>query len=100
MLIARAGPDAMPGLNSSIDQFTRYAEARGLPVEIVEHPTGPRLQNSPLAVVDCPRIRSTPQRRQYVPPGRNPLSTNDLDALTEVGTSFAPNIVADFPHLM
>lgn len=41
LLIARAGADAMPGLNSSIDRFARYAESRAFEVEIVEHPTGP-----------------------------------------------------------
>jgi len=41
LLIARAGADATPGVNASIDRFTRYAESRGLDVEVVEHPTGP-----------------------------------------------------------
>ncbi len=41
LLIARAGADATPGVNRSIDRFARYAESRALPVEIVEHPTGP-----------------------------------------------------------
>ena len=41
LLIARAGADAMPGLNSTIDRFARYAESRPLQAEIVEHPTGP-----------------------------------------------------------
>lgn len=41
LLIARAGADATPGVNGSIDRFVRHAESRALPVEIVEHPTGP-----------------------------------------------------------
>ena len=41
LLIARAGADATPGVNDSIDRFARYAESRTLPVEIVGHPTGP-----------------------------------------------------------
>ena len=41
LLIARAGADATPGVNASIDRFARYAETRPLDVEIAEHPTGP-----------------------------------------------------------
>ena len=41
LLIARAGGDATPGVNASIDRFARYAESRALDVEVVEHPTGP-----------------------------------------------------------
>lgn len=41
LLIARAGADATPGLNDSIDRFVRRAESRALEVEMVEHPTGP-----------------------------------------------------------
>lgn len=41
LLIARAGADAMPGLNDSIDRFTQSAESLGLRVEIIEHATGP-----------------------------------------------------------
>ena len=41
LLIARAGADATPGLNGSIDRFADYAESHGLAVEVVEHPTGP-----------------------------------------------------------
>ena len=41
LLIARAGADATPGVNASIDRFTRHAASRGLDVEVVEHPTGP-----------------------------------------------------------
>ncbi len=41
LLVARAGADATPGVNASIDRFTRYAESRALDVDIVEHPTGP-----------------------------------------------------------
>jgi len=41
LLVARAGLDATPGLNDSIDRFVRCAESRALDVEIVEHPTGP-----------------------------------------------------------
>ena len=41
LLIARAGADATPGVNASIDRFARYAETRPLDVEIAQHPTGP-----------------------------------------------------------
>ena len=41
LLVARAGADATPGVNASIDRFIRYGESRALDVEIVEHPTGP-----------------------------------------------------------
>lgn len=41
LLIARAGADATPGVNASIDRFARYSATRGLDVEVVEHPTGP-----------------------------------------------------------
>ena len=41
LLIARAGADATPGLNDSIDRFVRCAESRALEVEVIEHPTGP-----------------------------------------------------------
>ena len=41
LIIARAGADATPGVNASIDRFARYAETRPLDVEIAEHPTGP-----------------------------------------------------------
>ena len=41
LLIARAGADATPGVNASIDRFMRHAESRALDVEIVEQPTGP-----------------------------------------------------------
>ena len=41
LLIARAGADTTPGLNGSIDRFTRRAETSGLDVEVAEHPTGP-----------------------------------------------------------
>ena len=40
LLVARAGADATPGVNASIDRFARYAESRTLDVELVEHPTG------------------------------------------------------------
>jgi len=41
LLIARAGADATPGVNASIDRFARYAATRGLDVQVVDHPTGP-----------------------------------------------------------
>ena len=41
LLIASARADATPGVNASIDRFTRYAATSGLDVEVVEHPTGP-----------------------------------------------------------
>lgn len=41
LLVGRAGADATPGVNASIDRFARYAESRALDVEIVEHLTGP-----------------------------------------------------------
>ena len=41
LLIARAGADATPGVNASIDRFTRHAASRALDVEVAEHPTGP-----------------------------------------------------------
>jgi len=41
VLIARAGADATPGLNDSIDRFLRRAESQGLEVGMIEHSTGP-----------------------------------------------------------
>ena len=41
LLVARAGADATPGVNASIDRFARYAESHALDVEVAEHPTGP-----------------------------------------------------------
>ena len=41
LLIARAEADATPGVNPSIDRFTRHAASRALDVEVAEHPTGP-----------------------------------------------------------
>ena len=41
LLVARAGADATPGVNASIDRFARYAESRALDVEVADHPTGP-----------------------------------------------------------
>ena len=41
LLIARAGRDEMPGLNALLDRFIPTAIARGLPITLVNHPTGP-----------------------------------------------------------
>jgi len=41
LLIARAGADANPGLNDSIDRFTAEALARDLPVTLVNHAGAP-----------------------------------------------------------
>jgi acetyl esterase/lipase len=39
LLVVRAGQDR-PALNRTIDEFVTAAEARGLPVELVDHPDG------------------------------------------------------------
>jgi dienelactone hydrolase len=39
MLIARAGQDA-PAVNTTVDDFVRAANARGAPVQVIEHATG------------------------------------------------------------
>jgi hypothetical protein len=41
LMIVRAGRDAVPGVNASIDQFTAAALARNLPVTVVNHPSAP-----------------------------------------------------------
>jgi hypothetical protein len=41
LFIARAGQDAMPGLNDALDRFMAHALARNLPVTFVNHRTGP-----------------------------------------------------------
>jgi len=41
ILIGRAGADAMPALLPGLDAFTAALEARGAPVTVVDHPTGP-----------------------------------------------------------
>jgi hypothetical protein len=41
LFIARAGRDEMPGLNALIDRFVPAAIARGLPITLANHPTGP-----------------------------------------------------------
>jgi hypothetical protein len=41
MFIVRAGRDEMPGLNALIDRFVPAAIARGLPITLANHPTGP-----------------------------------------------------------
>lgn len=41
MFIARAGRDEMPNLNALIDRFVPAAIARGLPITLTNHPTGP-----------------------------------------------------------
>jgi acetyl esterase/lipase len=51
LFVARAGRDEMPGLNALIDRFVPAAIARGLPITVVNHPTGPHsfelLEDSP-----------------------------------------------------
>jgi acetyl esterase/lipase len=41
LFVARAGADAMPGLNGALDRFVSAAVARNLPVTFVNHPGGP-----------------------------------------------------------
>ncbi len=41
MFIARAGRDELPGINPSIERFVTAALARGLPITLANHPTGP-----------------------------------------------------------
>jgi len=41
LFIARAGQDAMPGLNDALDRFMAHALTRNLPVTLVNHRTGP-----------------------------------------------------------
>lgn len=41
IFIARAGRDAIPGLNASIDAFAAAALARNLPLTLVNHPNAP-----------------------------------------------------------
>jgi len=41
LFIARAGQDAMPGLNDALDRFIAHALTRNLPVTFVNHRTGP-----------------------------------------------------------
>lgn len=41
LFVARAGQDAMPGLNASVDAFVSAAVARNLPISLVNHPDGP-----------------------------------------------------------
>jgi hypothetical protein len=41
LMIVRAGQDAVPGVNASIDHFAAAALARNLPVTIMNHPTAP-----------------------------------------------------------
>jgi hypothetical protein len=41
MLLARAGRDAMPGLNAALDRFVAAALAKNLYVSVVNHPHGP-----------------------------------------------------------
>ena len=40
-MVVRAGQDAVPGVNASIDQFVAAALARNLPVTATNHPTAP-----------------------------------------------------------
>jgi hypothetical protein len=41
IFLARAGQDATPGLNETLDRFLAAAVARNLPVAFVNHPAGP-----------------------------------------------------------
>jgi acetyl esterase/lipase len=41
ILVVRAGADATPGLNASLDAFVAGARARGLPLELLEVPDAP-----------------------------------------------------------
>jgi hypothetical protein len=41
LMVVRAGQDAVPGVNVSIDHFVAAALARNLPVTVVNHPTAP-----------------------------------------------------------
>jgi hypothetical protein len=41
LLVARAGKDEMPGLNSALDRFVARALAGNLPLTLVNHPSGP-----------------------------------------------------------
>jgi hypothetical protein len=40
-MVVRAGQDAVPGVNVSIDHFVASALARNLPVTVVNHTTAP-----------------------------------------------------------
>ncbi len=40
LFIARAGKDAIPGVNASIDQFVSTALSRNAPITLVNHPSG------------------------------------------------------------
>lgn len=41
ILLVRAGGDAMPGLNETLDRFAARARELGRPVSVVDHPSGP-----------------------------------------------------------
>jgi hypothetical protein len=41
LFVARAGQDAMPGLNEALDQFVLAAVTRNLPITFVNHAAGP-----------------------------------------------------------
>ncbi len=41
LFVARAGQDANPGLNETLDRFLSHALACNLPITIANHPTGP-----------------------------------------------------------
>jgi len=59
LLVARAGRDEMPGLNALIDRFVPAAIARGLPLTLVNHPTGPHSFD---LVEDSPTTRAVVQQ--------------------------------------
>lgn len=40
-MLVRAGQDAVPGVNTSIDHFVAAALARNLPVTVMNHPMAP-----------------------------------------------------------
>ena len=40
-MVVRAGQDAVPGVNVSIDDFVASALASNLPVTVMNHPTAP-----------------------------------------------------------
>lgn len=41
MLVVRAGQDAMPGLDATLQRFVAAARARSLPVTLIDHPEAP-----------------------------------------------------------
>jgi len=41
MLVVRAGRDETPGLNATLAKFVAAASARGMPIELIDHPDAP-----------------------------------------------------------